>query len=142
MTESTITAADADRIWQALTAQTIAHITTAERELLDRALQSPGAIARTVAANIRGYGYTIYASDGRPDHDYACKRLADELVDGNALNDRWTVNDRGASAEAYWAAKLRQDTRAAIMTALLRLSDDAWHALIDRMADAADARAA
>src|SRR6478736_6020134 len=108
MSKPTITESDAERIWQALTEQTVAQGNAAERELLYRALHALPANARTVAANIRSYGYTVYASDGRPDHDYACKRLADELVDGNALNDRWTVNHRGASIETYRAAKLRQ----------------------------------
>lgn len=142
MTAPKLTASDAELIWQAITETTIAQGNAAADELLNRAVTEAGNLTRTVAANIRRDDYRLRDSNGIPDSTWTRKLLADALIDDqfppecSALNDKFTLSDRGGSLAARTSAKTRNNKREAVRHALDRLSHDAFCTLIDRLADA------
>jgi len=107
-------------------------------DLLDLAVAAAGAHSRVVATSIRNCDYRTYDRDGVPDHGASCWRigcyLINDATDSNDLNDRHTANDFGYAPDVRRAAKQRNDQRGALALIITRLDDDAFRALVDRLA--------
>ncbi len=130
MTEPTMTTADAGLVWDAITKQVQGQGRAAADALITTALETAGAMAQTVARNIRrGYRADRY--------EIACN-LTDALgYDRYGVwrnEDANTSADAGYSVEARKHASERRDWRTRLSDAIARLDDDAFRALLDRLA--------
>ncbi len=96
------------------------------------ALGDAGPMAKSVARNLqRGF---------HPDRYEAACHLSDALCyDGSGhwrIDDTHIERDRGYSVDARQAANGRRAWRTALSDQIARLDDDAFAALLDRLADA------
>lgn len=129
MTEPTMTTADAGLVWDAITKQVQGQGRAAADALITTALETAGAMAQTVARNIRrGYRADRY--------EIACN-LTDALGYDRfgvwRIADANTSADAGYSVEARQAASDRRDWRTRLSDAIARLDDAAFRSLIDRL---------
>ena len=135
----------ANAFWDGITAAVRDRISTSD-PAMPALVEQGGPTAQRVAENLRNNGYTVRDEHGAPDQQTACAYLADALSQDifgpDMKNDRWTVNDRGASPEYRKRAQERIEWRMAVARQFARLDDDGFAKLVDRLADTATEQAA